>query len=365
MRILILIFSFFLFSNFAYSQELSEPEKSFENVWQAYEDNYAFFNLYANDWKQQHDLFRKKVTPKTTENELINIFKEMLEPLSDCHSYIYKGDSLIFKTTYKCSFDIEFPNRILKDSLWAICNHTLAINNFDTLQGLGPVENGISLFYQAKSNDIGYIRISRCYGKTEALFDDNLLVLDSVNSTNLFDSILTNMIDKKALIIDLRNNNGGNDWSNYLATRFLDKERITYYLSTRLKGNHESFSKLISYSLKPDSSLRFLNPIAILTNCKTASAAENFLIAVKDLPNVSIIGSRSKGIFSNTMNYKINDSRNVWGTLSNEKIYDANKVCFERVGIPVDIELYNKIDDLKNNCDTIITKAIDLLRNKN
>ncbi|QQS51062.1 MAG: hypothetical protein IPM71_16095 [Bacteroidota bacterium] len=197
MRILILIFCFSLFSNFAYSQGLSEPEKSFENVWQAYEDNYAFFNLYAIDWKQQHDLFRKKVTPKTTENELINIFKEMLELLNDCHSYIYKGDSLIFKTTYKCSFDIEFPNRILKDSLWAVCNHTLTMSNFDNIQGLGPVEKGISLFYQAKSNDIGYIRISRCYGKIEALFDDNLLIPDSVNSTNLFDSILTNMIDKK------------------------------------------------------------------------------------------------------------------------------------------------------------------------
>lgn len=365
MRIWILMFSCFLFSDLTYSQGLSEPEKSFENVWQAYEDNYAFFNLCSIDWKQQYDLFRNKVTSKTTENELMSIFKEMLNPLNDCHSYIYKGDSLIFKTTSKCSFDTEFPNRILKDSLWAVCNHTLVRNNFDTVRGFGPTEKGIFLFYQAKSTNIGYIRISRCYGKTEALFDDNLLIPDSVSSTNLFDSILTNMIDKKAVIIDLRNNNGGNDWCYYLATRFLDKEKITHYLSTKQKGSHKNFSDTKQFMLKPNKTLCYKNTIVILTNCKTASAAENFLIAVKDLPNVTIIGSRTKGIFSNTMNYTINESKNVWGTLSNEIIYDANKVCFERVGIPIDIEIYNKIDNLKNNCDTVITKTIDILKNKN
>ncbi len=362
MRLWILIFSFFLFSDLIYSQGLSDPEKSFENFWQSYEDNYAFFNLYPLNWKQQYDIYRSKVTPKTDENELIIIFKEMLKPFNDNHSYILKGDSFIFNSPHKCSFDIEFSKRKLKDSLWVVCNQTLERNTFDKVQGFGPIERGTSLFYQTKSNNIGYIRISRCYGKTEALFDDNLLLLDSVNSTNLFDSLLNNMIDKKALIIDLRNNNGGNTWCYFLVSRFLDKKRTTYYLSTRLKGSHENFSELIPYSLEPDKTLRFLNPIVILTNCKTASAAEGFLIVAKELPNVTIIGSRTEGIFSNTMNYTIDESKNIWGTLSNQKKYDANKVCFEREGIPPDIEMYNKLDDLKNKCDPLILKAVEIIK---
>lgn len=356
--------NFFLLHELSFSQGLSEPEKSFENLWQAYEDNYAFFNLYSLDWKQQYDLYRSKITTNTTEKELMAIFGEMLDPFKDNHSYILKGDSFIYRTPYVSVFDKEFPGRKLKDSLWKVGCNTLELNNFDKIISYGPEEKGIFLFYQTKSDDIGYIRVSRCYGKSEALYDDSLLTSDSINSTNLFDSILSNVIDKEALILDLRNNNGGNNWMYYLAARFLDKERITHYISTRRKGDHDNFSEMKPYTLKPNETLRYLKPIVILTNCKTASAAENFLIAVKKLPNVTVIGSESEGIFSNTMNYAVNESKNIWGTLSNERHYDAEKVCYERVGILVDIQIYNTTDDLINNSDAVITKALEILRSK-
>jgi C-terminal processing protease CtpA/Prc len=317
--------------------------------------------LYPLNWKQQYDIYRTIVSSKTTEKELITIFGEMLAPFKDNHSYIAKGDSFIYRTPYISAYDKEFPSRKLKDSMWKVSCKTLEMYNFEKMQAFGPKEKGISLFYQSRSTDIGYIKISRCYGKTEALFDDILAIADSINSVHLFDSLLSNILDKKALILDLRNNNGGNDWMYYLASRFLDKERITHYISTRQKGNHDNFSAMKPYMLQPNGAVRYLNPIVILTNVKTASAAEGFLIAVKDLPNVTLIGSSSEGIFSNTMNYDIDESQNIWGTLSNEKIFDANKVCYERKGIPVDIEIYNCKNDLEKNVDPIIKKAIEVL----
>ncbi|MFA5772907.1 MAG: S41 family peptidase, partial [Thermoplasmata archaeon] len=238
MKNLILIFSFILFSDLTFSQGLSEQEKSFENFWHVYEDNYAFFNFYSLDWKQQYNFYRNKVNAKTNEKELMNMFKEMLNPLNDGHSYIFKGDSNIYHTPYKCSFDNEFPNKEVIDSLWNVSYHTLESNHFLTVQGYGPKVRGNSLYFASTSDNIGYIRISRFHGELKALFDDNFQLIDSIKSITLFDSLLAKMIDKKALIIDLRNNNGGNGWSYDLARRFIDNERVSHYINIRQKGSH-------------------------------------------------------------------------------------------------------------------------------
>lgn len=64
------------------------------------------------------------------------------------------------------------------------------------------------------------------------------------------------------------------------------------------------------------------------------------------------------------MNYTIDENKELWGTLSNQRIYDSNKKCFEKTGIPADIEMINTLNDLQNNADKLILKAIEILDNK-
>src|SRR5881394_2681218 len=64
---------------------IRDPEVNFEELWKTFYERYPFFEVRGVDWKKQHDTFRPKVTQDTTDDELFDIFCEMLEPLNDGH----------------------------------------------------------------------------------------------------------------------------------------------------------------------------------------------------------------------------------------------------------------------------------------
>lgn len=362
MRKYIVLLSFTLITFYSCKQKISEVEQSFENSWQAYEDNYAFFFMDSVDWHEQYKIYREKVNPSTTENELISILSEMIRPLKDGHSFILKGDTFKFAASGRDQIYEEIP-RSLQDSLWNVSFRTLRKKHFNLIETAGPNERNVPLFYYSESDKLGYIRISRFHGKEKALFDSEYQKIDSLKAIRIFDSILFSMTDKQGLILDIRYNGGGNLWCNDLAERLIDKPTIAKYKSIRQKGDYENFSEMKEFIINPNDSIRFCKPIIILTNYRTASAAENFLIALKDLPYVTVIGTNTKGKFSNSMNYTIDENKELWGTLSNERIYDSNRKCYEKVGVPADIEMINTLSGLQNDKDELIIKAIEKLNN--
>ena len=62
-----------------------DPEKNFEALWKTFYKRYPFFDLRKVDWKKQYATFRPKVTKDTTDDELFDIFCQMLDPLNDGH----------------------------------------------------------------------------------------------------------------------------------------------------------------------------------------------------------------------------------------------------------------------------------------
>lgn len=185
----ILLICFFLITIYSCKQEISEVEQAFENSWQAYEDNYAFFAMDSVNWHQQYKIYRKKVTPSTSEEELISILSEMISPLKDGHSFILKGDTFKFAAPGRDHINEEIP-RLLQDSLCNVSFRTLRKNQFKAIENEGPRERNVPLFYYSKSENLGYIRISRFHGKEKALFDNEYQKIDSLNAIRIFDSIL-------------------------------------------------------------------------------------------------------------------------------------------------------------------------------
>ena len=61
------------------------PEKNFEVLWKTFHNRYPFFELRNVDWNKQYDTYRPKVTRKTSDDELFDIFCQMLDPLNDGH----------------------------------------------------------------------------------------------------------------------------------------------------------------------------------------------------------------------------------------------------------------------------------------
>ena len=64
---------------------LRDPEKNFETFWLTFRNRYPFFALRGVDWTRQYHTYRPKVTKRTTDDELFQIFCRMLAPLNDGH----------------------------------------------------------------------------------------------------------------------------------------------------------------------------------------------------------------------------------------------------------------------------------------
>src|SRR6476620_5357797 len=64
---------------------IRDPEKNFEELWETFHNRYPFFELRKVDWRKQYDIHRPKVTRLTGDDELFDIFCQMLDPLDDGH----------------------------------------------------------------------------------------------------------------------------------------------------------------------------------------------------------------------------------------------------------------------------------------
>src|SRR4030042_2943303 len=84
--LLLIIAAFPLFP--AVSQELSGPEKNFEHLWKTLDRNYAIFGPRHVDWQALYKVYRPRVTPQTTDDELFAIMTAKLGHLNDTHVFL-------------------------------------------------------------------------------------------------------------------------------------------------------------------------------------------------------------------------------------------------------------------------------------
>lgn len=344
----------FLTNNF-YSQnskKLSVPEKDFEKFWLTFKDNYAFFELKGVNWDSSYSKFRPLITKNTNQKELISVMAQMVDPLKDSHITISKGEEILYKSKRPSYFRQEFKGQ--EKEFWQTVKKTLADNNFQELKGVGPVFKEEHLYYVSKNKELAYIRITRCFGEAQSLFDDKKELTDTKLMLHLFDSLLAKSEDTKAMIIDLRGNGGGHAGLE-LASRFIQKLTLTHYRSIRQKRIYTSPEPQYLY---PNPGITYLKQLIILTNDRTASSAEDFTISLYKQNNVTTLGANTSGMLSDMYSGELSNKLSF--TLSNQVYYSTDKDILEDKGVPVKIEIKNSMQDIKDGIDPVILKAIQM-----
>jgi len=163
---------------------------------------------------------------------------------------------------------------------------------------------------------IGYIKIDNFEGKA----DEQLLELKKEFETK----------NVKGVILDLRNNPGGNlDVLENIANVFLDKKLITYF--------EDKYGKKTYYKTKDGS---WNLPVVILTNEYTASAAEALTGAIRDNKIGISVGNKTYGKGVVQEMYSLSDGTVVKFTTA--KYYTPNGKCIDGVGIEPDIKVENE-----------------------
>lgn len=155
-------------------------------------------------------------------------------------------------------------------------------------------------------------------------FKEGLEALDSA-----LDAAFAELESSSHLVLDLRFNGGGLDaYSLRLASRFTAERRLAW---TKRAKECQGWTREVQAWIEPSERPLWTKPSYVLTSGLTASAAETCALALSGLPSVTLVGERSRGIFSDMLYRKL---PNGWyATLSNEAYYDAAGRPLETVGI--------------------------------
>jgi hypothetical protein len=327
------------------------PKKNFEVLWKTFHRRYPFFELRKVDWRKQYEIYRPKIFSATSDEELFEIFCEMLDPLDDGHVEITArlGQSEA-KTRFTAEkaprFYREFTKKQIK-RLFKVARRTLTANGF------GPLRKTKAWTIRyCRSRNYGYMRIFELEG------------VSNRKVSKALDTLSRDMPDLKGFIIDIRDNPGGEDSTALMiSNRFTDRRRVAFHRRSKIGPGADEFTPLKTWHLTPQGNVQFTRPIVLLTCDAVFSGAECFALALRELPHVTILGEHTNGIFS----YQLEKTLpNGWDyCLSYQEYLSADMVCYEGKGVPADIELLNTRADLDAGVDPLITRALEILSQKN
>lgn len=333
---------------FGQKKQINDPVKNFEILWKYFDDHYAFFDLKKIAWEEMYKKYKSQINDSTINDSLFAICSRMLGEFKDGHVGIADGDKY-FGIAEHNNFYTEFPKWDLVNNLIRVTDTSLTKLGFcKPVKYYGDDFKNKSIIEFSTTSNYGYIRINSMQGISKFKLKRILST-----ATKQFKSV-------KGVIIDVRFNGGGEDTYSYqIAGRFTDKKRIGHYKCTRKKKGHNDFSKLETWYLKPTGARQITAPIILLTSNASASATDVFVLAMKQLPYVTIIGDNTFGVFSDRLVSKL---PNGWEfSLSHQKYFSADMKCYEAVGISPDIKLQNSMSDITQNKDPLIFKAVEVL----
>jgi peptidase S41-like protein/tricorn protease-like protein len=317
--------------NIGFAQDKNDPELIFEYLWKTYDRNYALFEVKNIDWDALYNVYRPKVNPNTTEDELFDILSDLIGHLNDNHVWL-RSKSL--KRQYRSGLLGEIkmvdPFSLLQEKY---------LNGNFRRHMCGILSGWLT-------DSIGYFHIQHFNN-----YDD---------CANEIDAIIHQFKDAKGIVVDVRENYGGDDvLVKVIADRFADKKRLYHSAYLKNGDNHNDFTSPIYWYVEPNGPRQFLKPVILLTNRFSLSGAENFTLAMKTLPHVTVVGEATSG--SPGLVYR-DELPNGWTfKVVYGKYLDNTGFCWEGIGIPADIKVHLTNDDLINEQEKVLDLAIELI----
>ncbi len=327
----------------------SDPLSVFDAVVETIASHYVFLETRKIDWANLVASARSKITGDTTETQLYDVVRELLSHFHDAHVGLTAtvGDR---DFEYYPDDDGPAPEPVTTDattetSLPGFWNYRIVGKLLgDTLH----VAADGNITYGLIGSDIGYLGIASMEGYSHATLDRAL------------DRALKSFESTKAVIVDVSMNDGGHDTvARSITSRFAADAAIGYF---KYAGDSPGASSQAVYIL-PSARRRYTGPVYLMTSYATTSAGEVFVLAMRSLPNVTQIGERTNGSFSDVLSKAL---PNGWLLdLSNEIYLDSTGALREGAGVPPVIPLRMRPRRHASESDVDAARAVvEFIRNR-
>lgn len=300
-------------------------------AWQLLNEGYGNFGCKRINWLAFRDEYLSRGSRAPNEAALLDVLGEMIALLNDNHVTLQAGE-----------------RRVRSGNLDAVPRGTWQLEVIIARYLRGTMHPLLSGTAGAGwlPDSVGYLHF-REFGDTRA-------------TAAALDSVLVSFQDARALVIDLRDNIGGNDRAaQQLLHRLADSTRV--YLTSRTRNGEpgvQYFPPRV-FQMTPVMGIRFLGPIVALTNRQTVSAAENLLLGIRELPHASIVGEPTAGAFADVRRDRL---PNGWIlTYPFNEFRDRRGTCWEGVGLAPDVFAITTAADLAARRDPILEAALQQL----
>jgi carboxyl-terminal processing protease len=334
-----------------------DPLVNFDTLWDLFDEHYAFFALHGVDWAALRARHRPGTGAGTTDDQLLEIFAQMLAPLDDGHVSLSAGTRSIqclrampLRRSMQAAFGVPLPRvspRATVDAISARVEDLLLAPFAATRTPLRRAGNDI-LAWCRLTPGAGYVSLLRLFGFAasaaarraddlpHARADVATFLRDDIAALEpALDACFTDLAGSRSLVLDLRVNGGGFDRCGVaIAQRFADRERLAFSKQAR-RGDALTATQEIL--LRPASGPRFGGPVHVLTSPLCVSAGEVLLLCLRALPQVRLLGEPTAGMLSDNLNKPLPNGWEV--SLSNE-IYRAHDgAVFEGRGVAPHVAL--------------------------
>lgn len=302
---------------------------NFDALWTQLDEHYCFFDEKNIDWAEVGARYRAGINPEWNQVDLFNHCAAMLAELRDGHTNLISWFNVSYYRNWWSDYPQNFDERLIEQYYL----------EFDWTTG-GAIKYKI-----LEDRNVGYMRYS---------------TFASTPGESFLDYMLYSMRKTDGLIIDIRDNGGG-DMTNVerLVSHFIDRRICGGYIRHKTGPGHSDFSEPYEYWFDPATEhVRWLKPVIILTNRSTFSAANNFVAVMKSLPHVAVIGARSGGGSGMPFSSEVPCGWSV--RFSACPVYDADMQLCE-FGVDPDLAVDMDADEAAKGVDTILEKAIEIL----
>lgn len=326
-KLSILIFSLALFTGCVKDEfEPSNHEQSAIDLCQSLE-RYSVSVLRPNiDYQNLKKEYLNSVKNTMSAENFYKLTKIFLLNFSDPHIWLHSP----FEKTYSLD-NLGYTRNI--------SFNTVRTNYLDNI-----TEHTESIISGTIQDSLGYIYIADFNGENEIIEE-------------IFEDIINGFSEKKGLIIDLRENNGG---SAYNAQSLLNKltTQTTLWHTTENRTEY-GFDEKHNWYISPRGDSQFIKDVVVLTGRYTVSAGERFVIGAKILPKVKTIGDTTANTQGSIMGREM---LNGWTyTFTFERVTSPDGMNYEGIGIDPDIYFQSDILDLSTS-DVILEEAISELQ---
>ncbi len=221
------------------------------------------------------------------------------------------------------------------------------------MREFGPLEKQPPIEFRMLAGNIAYVALNT--------FNDEHVV-------SQFDSLFPHFVAADGLILDVRQNGGGNSgtgWSmlGYLTDKtFLSSQWRTrdYRPTFRAWGRDQNWFGEASYELQPHATKHYSKPVVVLAGPQTYSAAEDFCAVFDAMQRGKIIGEPTGGSTGQPLILTLPGGGSARICTKHDRYPDGTE--FVGLGIIPDLTVTTTADDIRDGRDPVLTAALDELR---